>query len=72
MALLLRQENPSLPVVLTSGYPVSSWSERDTADLARLGCDLVVILQKPFERQVLLTTVAEFVENLPVKHSAAG
>jgi two-component system nitrogen regulation response regulator NtrX len=72
VALLLRQENPSLPVILASGYPSSSWSDRDASDLARLGSDCVRILQKPFQREALLTTVADLLETLPVKVNAAG
>ena len=39
---------PDLPVILTSGYPVSGWSDRDAAGLERLGPGPVAILQKPF------------------------
>ena len=59
VALLLRSEVPDLPVILTSGYPVDSWSERDSADLERLGTNSVAILQKPFQSQVLLKAVCE-------------
>jgi len=61
VALLLRLENPALPVVLTSGYPLSGWSERDAADLERLGSDTVTILQKPFQPQLLLNSVHELI-----------
>jgi CheY-like chemotaxis protein len=61
VALLLRQENPALPVILTSGYPVSNWSGRDAADLARLGPSTVTILQKPFTSQTALERVRELV-----------
>ena len=57
VALLLRSVIPGLPIILTSGYPVSSWSERDSADLDRLGSNSVVILQKPFSSQALLKTI---------------
>ena len=53
VSLLLRSEIPDLPVILTSGYPVDSWSERDFADLERLGSRSVAILQKPFRAQAL-------------------
>jgi two-component system, cell cycle sensor histidine kinase and response regulator CckA len=33
VALILRSEVPCLPVILTSGYPVNRWNERDAADL---------------------------------------
>jgi len=61
LALRLRHENPELPVILTSGYPVSGWSAQDATDLQRLGSDSVTVLQKPFERQVLLHWVSEFI-----------
>ena len=57
VALLLRFEAPDMPVILTSGYPVSNWSPRDSGDLERLGSKSVAILQKPFLAQDLLTTV---------------
>ena len=58
VALLLRSQVQTLPVVLTSDYPVHSWSDRDAADLERLGANSVAILQKPFQVQALLHTVA--------------
>ena len=57
VALLLRSVIPGLPIILTSGYPVNSWCERDSADLDRLGSNSVVILQKPFQSQALLNTI---------------
>ena len=57
VALLLRSVIPGLPIILTSGYPVNSWSQRDSADLDRLGSNSVVILQKPFSSQALLKTI---------------
>ena len=57
VASALRSEIPKLPVILTSGYPVSSWSVRDTVDLQRLGSDSVAFLQKPFQGQELLRLV---------------
>ena len=57
--LQMRAENPELPVVLTSGYPVSGWSEQDAADLARLGLNALKILKKPFPSQALRETIRE-------------
>ncbi len=57
IALLLRFDRPDLPIVLTSGYPVSMWSERDTADLYKLGRNNVTILQKPFKPETVLAAV---------------
>jgi CheY-like chemotaxis protein len=59
VALLLRKEIPELPLILTSGYPVSGWSDRDSADLERLASKSVAILQKPFQAQTLLKAVRE-------------
>jgi len=59
VALLLRSVIPGLPIILTSGYPVNSWCERDAADLHRLGSNSVVVLQKPFPSQALLKTVRD-------------
>jgi DNA-binding response OmpR family regulator len=61
VALLLRSVIPGLPIILTSGYPVNSWCERDAADLHRLGSTFVVVLQKPFPPQALLKTVRELI-----------
>jgi CheY-like chemotaxis protein len=58
VALLLRAEIPNLPVILTSGYPLSN---RDFADLERLGSTSVVILPKPFQPQVLSEAVRQLV-----------
>jgi CheY-like chemotaxis protein len=59
LALLLRTEIPELPVILTSGYPVASWSSRDYADLQRLGSRSVTILHKPFQTKELSNVVLE-------------
>src|SRR5260370_22572838 len=59
VALLLRTRIPTLPVILTSGYPVSVWSDRDSADLERLGSRSVAIIQKPFQSQGLLKAVCK-------------
>src|SRR5260370_40412013 len=47
VALLLRSEVPDLPVILTSGYPVSAWNDRASAGLQRLGSDSGAIPHKP-------------------------
>jgi CheY-like chemotaxis protein len=59
VALLLRSRIPTLPVLLTSGYPVGAWNDRDSADLERLGSRSVAIIQKPFQSQGLLKAVCE-------------
>jgi CheY-like chemotaxis protein len=67
VALLLRSETPDLPVILTSGYPVNDWCDRDLADLERLGSNSVSILQKPFRPQILWNAVCELIGAPPVR-----
>jgi CheY-like chemotaxis protein len=64
-ALLLRSEMPELPVILTSGYPMSSWTGQDAADFKRLRSDSVIVLQKPVETQRLLNCVRELIGAVP-------
>lgn len=64
VALLLRAEIPHLPVILTSGYPVSDWTGRDYTDLQRLGSTSVELLSKPFQTQVLSDAVRKLIEAL--------
>ena len=59
VALNLRSKVPNLPVILTSGYPVSDWSDRDSADLERLGSRWVIVLKKPFQPQEVSNAVRE-------------
>lgn len=56
VALHFRSKIPDLPVILTSGYPVSGWTERDSADLRRLG-EPVAVLQKPFTGHQLVDAI---------------
>jgi CheY-like chemotaxis protein len=65
VALLLRSKIPTLPVILTSGYPVSGWSDRDSDDLKRLGSRSVAILQKPFQAEALLDAVRDLIKTAP-------
>jgi DNA-binding response OmpR family regulator len=57
-ALVLRSEVPELPIILTSGYPQSMWSDQGITDLLRLGPDSVQIIQKPFLPATLLATIS--------------
>jgi DNA-binding NtrC family response regulator len=65
VALLLRSELPELPVIFTSGYPVSGWSDRAAADLERLGSTSVSILHKPFQPQALVDAVRQCLYDSP-------
>jgi CheY-like chemotaxis protein len=72
VSLLFRSEAPDLPVILTSGYDLSAWSDRDSADLERLGSRSVAILQKPFQAQDLLDAVRELTETAPSEAAGAA
>jgi CheY-like chemotaxis protein len=61
LALQLRSMRGELPVILTSGFPVSGWSEKDRADLEKLDSDTVLILQKPFSREAVLSAVVALI-----------
>jgi CheY-like chemotaxis protein len=61
VALLLRAKLPDLPVILTSGYPVCTWCDRDSADLGRLGSRLVTVLPKPFQALELTDAVCDLI-----------
>jgi CheY-like chemotaxis protein len=71
VALLLRSKSPTLPVILTSGYPVSAWSVRDSADLERLGSRSVSILPKPFQAQELSNAICELLASQAEKTRTA-
>jgi DNA-binding response OmpR family regulator len=58
-ALHFRSKLPDLPVILTSGYPVTDWSDRDSSDLRKLGKISVAILQKPFAGHELLDSISD-------------
>jgi CheY-like chemotaxis protein len=73
VALLLRSEVPRLPVILTSGHPVSQWSDRDAADFQRLAWQSLAFLQKPFQAKLLLNAVRELIGTAqPDKARTAG
>ena len=57
VALLLRADEPDLPVILTSGYPSNAWTDQDCGYLRRLGPDSVSILLKPFATRTLMDAV---------------
>jgi DNA-binding response OmpR family regulator len=61
VALRIRSQCPEFPVVLMSGYPAGDWRGEDASDLEILGSDSVILLQKPFEAQVLLTAVCDLI-----------
>ena len=55
-------------VILTSGYPVNLWNDRDSEDLERLGPSSVTMLEKPFRAQTFLDAVHALIgEPVPAK-----
>jgi DNA-binding response OmpR family regulator len=72
VALILRSELPELKIILTSGYPLSMWSEQDTSDLQRLGNDSVTVLAKPFLPQTLLNSVRALIGPAEKSKSVQG
>jgi two-component system, cell cycle sensor histidine kinase and response regulator CckA len=56
-ASLLRQESPSLGVILISGCPLRLWKGDDVDALQRLGRESVQILVKPFTLDTLLKAI---------------
>ena len=63
VALLFRSTTPDLPVILTTGYPISAWSDRDSADVELLGSRSVAVLPKPFQVQTLWKAVRQLLGN---------
>lgn len=57
-ALHLRARMPGLPVILTSGYPVNSWSAVDSAGLRMLNSNWLAV-EKPFHAEVLLNAICK-------------
>ena len=72
VAFHMRSKIPELPVILTSGYPVSNWSERDSSDLRRLAEMPVAVLQKPFAGYKLLALICELTGWPPAKKASAA
>jgi len=72
VAFHMRSKIPRLPVILTSGYPVSNWSERDSSDLRRLAEMPVAVLQKPFAGYKLLALICELTGWPPAKKASAA
>ena len=59
VAFFLRSEIRTLPVILTSGCPVSNWNDQDTADLLRLGSGHLKVIQKPFHSHKIAELVSK-------------
>jgi DNA-binding NtrC family response regulator len=65
LAMFLRSEMRSLPVVVIAGDPTKNWTARDSVDLHRLGKSSVTILNRPVQPRVLVRSVEELLEHLP-------
>jgi DNA-binding response OmpR family regulator len=72
VALILRSELPTLKIILTSGYPLSMWSDQDGDDLQRLGKDSVTLLMKPFSPKALLNSVRALIGPAEQSESVQG
>ena len=72
VAFLLRSEIPGLPVILTSGHPLSDWTARASVDLHRIGKRSVKFIQKPFQAQALSSLVHELLGTLPGAENGLG
>jgi hypothetical protein len=59
VALLLRSKLQTMPVILTSRFPVSAWTKQESADLKRLGSESVVVFQEPFQDLAFYNSVCE-------------
>ena|SRR5437899_1419708 len=64
VAMFLRSEIRNLPVVVMAGYPVDSWTVRDSVDLQRLGTNSTVI-SKPFQPDALAKLVQGLLQSRP-------
>jgi DNA-binding response OmpR family regulator len=72
VAFFLRSEIRNLPVILTSGYPVSNWSDADSVDLKRLDSSYVAFIQKPFQAHELLDLVQKLLGTSPSESATAS
>jgi CheY-like chemotaxis protein len=72
VALAVRHEIPELPIILTSGYPESIWSESDLRNLNLIGPDFVRILQKPFSPAKLVSLVSDLIQKPSYLATVAG
>lgn len=65
VAFFLRSEIPTLPVILTSGYPLDGWNARNSVELYRLGKKSVQFIQRPFQAQALSNLVHDLLGTSP-------
>jgi DNA-binding response OmpR family regulator len=72
VAVELRREFPNLPILLVSGYPINSWSARDSMLFQMLAGDSVRILQKPFTPRSLMATINEMIGAAEVERASTA
>jgi DNA-binding response OmpR family regulator len=61
VALELRALLPCLSIIITSGFPLVDWNEKDAAGLEELTSASVITLQKPFVATTLLNSVHKLI-----------
>jgi DNA-binding response OmpR family regulator len=70
VALHIRSELPSVPVILTSGYSIHDLSDQNSADLKMLGVNSVTLLQRPLEMELLSKTVRALIGSSEMARTA--
>jgi hypothetical protein len=65
VALLLRAKIQTLPVILTSRFPVRAWTKQESTDLERLGSESVVLFQEPFQDLAFYNSVCQLLQAGP-------
>jgi CheY-like chemotaxis protein len=71
VALELRSLLPNLRIILSSTYPTDMWNAQHLAELNKLPCDSLAILQKPFLAETLRSMVSRFL-TVPATGNGAG
>ena len=69
VAVALRADFPTLPILLISGYPINGWSARDSILFKQLPAGFVRILQKPFTPQALVAIIGEMLGLEPAQRA---
>jgi len=59
VAMLFRSKLETLPVILTSRYPVNAWTGQESVDLKRLGPQSVLVFQEPIQQLTFNRAVRE-------------
>ncbi|HWQ56859.1 MAG TPA: response regulator [Bryobacteraceae bacterium] len=70
VALRMRQWNPNIPILFTSGTPIDYWNEADARNLQALPPDSFAFLPKPFICSALTTKVGELLTRVRLPRTA--